>query len=174
MHAVTRHIRGKYPDLAIGDLTRRARVLAGHPARRLALLQKAGLVYDQNRIVIAKRFQGVVAHNIAQPIRIPISATQDRLLTPRANITGRFRAHPARHARFIAHQSVHILPRAAGHTLLTKQRTNSPLHIHKRRFTDRQRPPKRGSRHPCSSESWWPIDSESAKKTTVMLGPVLN
>src|SRR5580704_17072044 len=50
--AVARHIRGKHPDLANGDLTRRARVLAGHPARRLALLQKASLVYDENRIVI--------------------------------------------------------------------------------------------------------------------------
>jgi len=31
------------------------------------------------------------------------------------------------------------LPRAVGHTLLTKQRTNPPLHIHKRRFTYLQR-----------------------------------
>ncbi len=30
--------------LAVGDLARRSRVLASHPARRLALLEKAGLV----------------------------------------------------------------------------------------------------------------------------------
>src|SRR6201984_3823639 len=42
--AMPRHIGGKHSDLAIGDLARRASVLARDPARSLALFQKAGLI----------------------------------------------------------------------------------------------------------------------------------
>jgi hypothetical protein len=35
------------------------------PARGLALFQKAGLIDDQDRILIAKRFQCVLTHNVA-------------------------------------------------------------------------------------------------------------
>ncbi len=45
--AVTRHIGGKDADLAVGDLARRARVLACNTARNLALLQKTGLVDER-------------------------------------------------------------------------------------------------------------------------------
>jgi hypothetical protein len=50
--AVARHIGGEHPNLAIRDLARRARVLARNPARRLALLQEAGLVDDQHRFLV--------------------------------------------------------------------------------------------------------------------------
>lgn len=50
--AVARHIGSKHADLAIGDLARRARVLARHPARHLGLLQEAGLVDDQNGVFV--------------------------------------------------------------------------------------------------------------------------
>jgi hypothetical protein len=60
-----RHIGGEHSDLAIGDLARRAGVLTCDPARGLALFQKAGLIDDQDRVLIAKRFQCVLTHNVA-------------------------------------------------------------------------------------------------------------
>jgi hypothetical protein len=38
------------PDLAVGDLARRAGVLAGNPTGCLALLQKPRLVHDKHGI----------------------------------------------------------------------------------------------------------------------------
>ncbi len=69
--AVARHIGGKHADLAIGDLARRARVLAGNPARRLALLQEAGLINGKNRRLVSKHFQRVLAYDITQRIGVP-------------------------------------------------------------------------------------------------------
>ena len=51
--AIPRHIDGEHSDLAIGELARRAGVLARDPARGLALFQKAGLIDNQNRVLIA-------------------------------------------------------------------------------------------------------------------------
>jgi hypothetical protein len=56
--------------------------LPRHTARRLALLEKAGLVDDEDRIVICQMLDDIVAHDIAQGISIPIPATQDCLLPP--------------------------------------------------------------------------------------------
>ena len=162
--AVTRHIRAKYPDLAIGDLYPPSPCIGGPPRTSPcpASKSRSRLSPEPHR------------HRRAFPRR---SRAQYRAAYPHPNLcdprspadamgqyTGRFRAHPTRLARFIAHQRVQILPRAVGHTLLTKQRTNSLLHIHKRRFTDLQRPPKRGSCHPCSSDRWWPIQFRVGKK----------
>lgn len=60
-----RHIGGEHSNLAIGDLARRASVLACDPARGLALFQKACLIDDQNRVLVAQRFQCLVTHNVA-------------------------------------------------------------------------------------------------------------
>src|SRR5262249_45425456 len=49
---------------------------------RLALLQEAGLVDDQHRVLGGQRFQRVLAHDVAQPIRLPPPAAQDCLLPP--------------------------------------------------------------------------------------------
>src|SRR5680860_633791 len=49
---VARNVGSEDPDLTVGDLTCRTSVLPGHPARCLALLEKAGLVDHQHRIVI--------------------------------------------------------------------------------------------------------------------------
>ena len=54
--AVARHIGREHADLAIGDVARRAGILAGNAARRLALFQKAGLVKCENRLLIRSRF----------------------------------------------------------------------------------------------------------------------
>jgi len=99
--AVTRNVGGEHADLAIGDLARRACILARNAAGRLALFQKAGLVNDKNRVLVGERFQSTSAHDIAQRICVPLAAAQDRLLAPRAGIAGRLRAHPTRLARFV-------------------------------------------------------------------------
>ena len=52
--AVARHIGGEDADLAVGDLARRAGVLPRHAARRLALLEKAGLIDHQHRISVGQ------------------------------------------------------------------------------------------------------------------------
>src|SRR6516165_4527636 len=63
--AMPRHIASEYANLAIGDFACRASVLTCHPARRLTLLQKAGLIDHQNRVFIAKRFQCVLSYDVA-------------------------------------------------------------------------------------------------------------
>src|SRR4029079_1305513 len=97
---VPRDIGREYADLAVGDLARRAGVLPSHAAGGLALLQKTGLVNDQNGIIRRQVFERVVAHNVAQRIGIPATPPQDRLLPPGTGITGRLRPHPARLAPF--------------------------------------------------------------------------
>lgn len=47
-------------------------MLACDPARGLALFQKAGLIDDQNRALIAKRFQRVLTYNVAQRVGVPL------------------------------------------------------------------------------------------------------
>jgi hypothetical protein len=146
--AVARHIGGEHADLAIGDLARRTRVLARNPARRLALLQEAGLVDNQNRLLVGQGFQRVIAHNIAQRIGIPPAAAQDRLLTPRAGIARRLRPHPARLARLVTQQPVKKLSRRRGDPLLAEQITYPSLHIPQRRRPKLQRRLDRCVRHP--------------------------
>src|SRR3954453_18744479 len=93
---VPRDIGREHADLAVGDLARRTGVLPSHAARGLALLQKTGLVNDQNRVIRRQVFERILAHNIAQRLGIPAASPQDRLLPPGAGVTGRFGAHPAR------------------------------------------------------------------------------
>lgn len=73
-----RHIAGEHSDLAIGDLARRASVLACDPPRGLALFQKAGLIDDENHVLITKRFQRILTYNIAQRVGIPLPPAQAR------------------------------------------------------------------------------------------------
>src|SRR3954451_19413157 len=49
--AAPRDIGCEHPDLAVGDLARRAGVLPSHAAGGLALLQKTGLVNHQNGVI---------------------------------------------------------------------------------------------------------------------------
>ena len=86
---MTRYVGGKHPDLAVRDLASRAGVLATDAARGFALLEKAGLVDHQHRIGGAKRLDHIVAHDVAQPVRIPPPAAKDRLLPPRPRIARR-------------------------------------------------------------------------------------
>jgi hypothetical protein len=63
--AVTRHVGSENTDLAVGNLTRRTRVLPRHPARCLALLEKAGFIDHQHCILVCEMFGDIVAHQIA-------------------------------------------------------------------------------------------------------------
>src|ERR1700756_1269387 len=137
--AMPRHVGGEHSDLAIGDLARRASVLARDAARGLALFQKAGLIDDQNRVLITKRFQRVLTDNVAQRVGVPLPPAQDRLLAPGAWIAGCFRSHPTRLAWLVAQQSVEKLPHRGCNALLRKQPTDALLDLSQRRSPQRQR-----------------------------------
>src|SRR5450432_2074400 len=91
---VARNVGSEDPDLAVRDLACGASVFPRHSARRFALLEKAGLVDHEDRIVIRQMLDDIIAYDIAQGTRIPIHAAQDRLLTPWAGIASRLGAHP--------------------------------------------------------------------------------
>ncbi len=86
--AVPGHVGGKDPDLAVGDLAGRARVLARHAAGGLALLEKAGLVQNQHGILVGQALDHVVAHHIAERVGLPATAAEDRLLPPFSPLCG--------------------------------------------------------------------------------------
>ena len=89
---------------------------------------------------------------------------QYRLLTPWAEIPGRFRAHPAGLARFAPKQPIQEIPCRRRDPLLAEQRTKLRLHIPQRRRPKPKRRLNRCSDHPCSPESWGPMDSEPKTK----------
>ena len=125
--ALVRHIGGNDADLAVGDLARRARVLPAHPAGRLALLEKAGLVDHQHRVGGCQRLDGVVSHQIAQDVRVPVAAPQHRLLPPGTGIARGLRPHPARFAPLRAKQPVQEGLRRGSDTRRRKQRSETLL-----------------------------------------------
>src|SRR5450631_891617 len=88
---VARNVGREDSDLAVRDLARGTRVLTRHPARRLALLEKAGLVDHEDRVVIRQMFDDIIADDIAQSISVPITTPQNCLLPPRARIASRLR-----------------------------------------------------------------------------------
>jgi hypothetical protein len=83
---MTQYVGSEDADLTVRDLAYGTNVLPRHPAQRLALLEKASLVDHQDCIVIRQMLDDIIADDIAQAIRIPIPAPQDRLLPPRARI----------------------------------------------------------------------------------------
>jgi len=93
--AVRRGIGGKHADLAVGDLARRAGVLTRHTTGGLALLEEAGFIKHQHRVRIGQRLQGIIAHDVAQRIRLPTRTTKNGLLAPRSFVTCRFGPRPA-------------------------------------------------------------------------------
>src|SRR3977135_124176 len=102
---VARNVGSEDPDLAVRDLARGTSVLPRHSARRLALLEKAGLVDHEDRIVIRQMLDDIIAYDIAQSISIPIHATQDSLLPPWAGIASSFRARTTGLALLISEQT---------------------------------------------------------------------
>src|SRR5471030_1575498 len=166
---VARHVGGEDADLAVRDLARGTSVLPRHAARRLALLQKAGLVDHEDRIVIRQMLDDVIADDIAQAISIPIPATQDRLLTPRAGIASRLRAHPTGLALLISEQAFQEQTRIRCNSLLPEQRTYPLLDLPKRRRPQRKRLFYRRCPRPRSSNHGRPWIQNLVRKATVML-----
>jgi hypothetical protein len=162
--ALPRHIAGKNANLAVGDLPRRSGILPADTARGLALLQKAGLVDHQHRVIVGQRFERIITHDVAQIIGIPTATPQDRLLPPGTGIAGRFGPHPARLAPLLAKQTVQQLPRRRRNPLLREQRPEPRLHIPQRRRPKLQRRLDRCTTHTMTSESWWFMDSEPRRK----------
>jgi hypothetical protein len=59
--------------------------LSRHPTRGFALLQKAGLVDHQHRIVMPEMLDDIVTNEIAQRIRVPAVARRSSLSSPSIN-----------------------------------------------------------------------------------------
>src|ERR1700722_11584558 len=130
---VARNIGSEDSDLAVRDLTCGTSVLPRHSARRLALLEKAGLVDHKDCIVIRQMLDDIIAHDIAQAISIPIIATEDRLLPPRARIACGLGAHPTSFTLLISEQTLQKQACIRRNTLLPEQRTYPRLDLPKRR-----------------------------------------
>src|SRR5260370_18356011 len=79
---VARNVGSEDSDLTVRDLTRRTGVLPRHSAPCLALLEKAGLVDHEHRIVIRQVLNDIVPDDVAQGISVPIPTTQNCLLPP--------------------------------------------------------------------------------------------
>jgi hypothetical protein len=154
--AARRDIAGENADLAVGDLACRAGVLPGDAAGRFALFQEAGLVDDEHRVFVGQGLERIVAHDVAQRICVPASATQDRLLTPWTRIARRFSPHPTGLAPLLAEQAVEEMLRRPRHAVLREQRSHPTLNLTQRRRPQLQRRLDRSARHPHPShdESW--------------------
>jgi hypothetical protein len=107
--------------------------LPRHSARRLALLEKAGLVDHEDRIVIRQMLDDIIAYDVAQGISVPMPATEDCLLPPWAGIASRLRTHPTSLALLISEQTFQEQTCIRRNTLLREQRTYLLLDLSKRR-----------------------------------------
>jgi len=143
--------------------------LPRHSARRLALLEKAGLVDHEDRIVIRQMLDDIIADDIAQGIRIPIPATQDRLLPPWARIACGLSAHPTGLALLISKQTFQKQASILRNTLLPEQWTYPLLDLPKRRRPQRKRLFNRRCLRPRCSNHGCPWIQKASQKATVML-----
>jgi len=105
--AVMRYVCSKNTNLTIRNFTSRTSILPRNSACCLALLEKAGLIDHQHRILVRKMLSDVVAHQIAQRIGVPLITAQKRLLPPWPRIARRLRPHPSGFATLVAKQTVH-------------------------------------------------------------------
>lgn len=104
--AANGHIGGEHTDLAVRYLASRTCILTCNTARCLALLEKARLVDDQDRIICGEVFDNILSHDVAKSVRVPTPATQNGLLPPRAGITGRLSPHPTCLTPLVTQQAV--------------------------------------------------------------------
>src|SRR6266446_4790983 len=167
---VARNVGCENADLAVRDLACRTSVLPRHSARRFALLEKAGLVDHQDRVVVRQMLDDIIADDIAQGIRIPIPATQDRLLPPWARIARGLRAHPTGLALLVSKQTFQEQASILRNTLLPEQWTYPLLDFPKRRRPQRKRLFNRRCLRPRSPNHGCPWIQILPEKTTVMLG----
>src|SRR3984893_5223437 len=112
----------------------------------------------------------IIADDIAQAISIPIPATEDRLLPPRARIARCLCAHPTSFALLISEQTFQKKACIRRNTLLPEQRTYPRLDLPKRRRPQRKRLLNRRCPRPRSSNHGCPWIQKPSEKATVMLG----
>ena len=168
---VARNVGSKDPDLAVRDLARGARVLPPHTARGLALLEKAGLVDHEDRVIIRQMLDDIIADNIAQSVSIPVTATQNRLLPPGTRIPGCLCAHPTGLALLIAKQTFQKQACIRRNTILLEKRTYPLLDLPKRRSPERKRLFNRRNTRPRCSNHGCPWIQNPSENATVMLVP---
>src|SRR5438046_2011768 len=166
---VARNIGSEDSDLAVRDLARRTSVLPRHAARRLALVEKAGLIDHQHRVIVRQMIYDIVTHDIAQAIGIPIPATQDRLLPPWTRIACGLRAHPTGLALLVSEQTFQKQARILRDTFLPEQWTYPLLDLPKRRRPQRKRLFNRRCLRPRCSNHGCPWIQNCLRKATVML-----
>src|SRR3984893_15013567 len=171
---VARNVGREDADLAVRDLARRTSVLTRHAARRLALFEKAGLIDHEDRVIVRQILDDIVADDIAQGIRIPIPATQDRLLPPWARIACGLSAHPTGLALLISEQAFQKQASILHNTLLPEQWTYPLLDLPKRRRPQRKRLFNRRCLRPRCSNHGCPWIQKVSQKATVMLGLSVN
>src|ERR1700694_3597039 len=106
----------------------------------------------------------IIADDIAQTIRIPISATQDRLLPPGARIASCLRAHPTGFACLISEKTFQKQACIRRNTILIEQRTYPFLDLTKRRRPQRKLSLQSTLAASMIFESWLPMDSEICRK----------
>src|SRR3981189_828465 len=167
--AMTGNVGREDADLAVRNLACRTGVLPRHTARRVALLEKAGLVDDEDGIVICQMLDDIVAHDIAQGIGIPIPATKDSLLPPWTRIASCLRPHPAGLALLITEQTFQKQACVPRNPFLPEQWTYPLLKLLKRRSPQRKRLFNRRCLRPRSSNHGCPWIQKSSERATVML-----
>ena len=161
--AVPGHVGGKDPDLTVGDLAGRARVLPRHAAGGLALLEKAGLVEHQHGVLLGQALDHLVAPHIAERVGLPAPAAKDGLLPPfsppcglslRGIAFGDGPGSPAASARIQpvkaprgAEQAVQEQACRDRHPLWREQRPDPSLHLAQRTGPQLQRILDRNTRH---------------------------
>src|SRR5260370_22314238 len=146
--AVTRHVGSKNTDLTVRNFARRTSILPRYSARCLALLEKAGLIDHQHRVLVGKMLCSIVAHQVAQCIRIPPVTAQNRPLPPWPMIARRLRAHPSGFTTLDAKPPCHEQARVQSCALLRDQWTYPLLHLSPRRFPQLTRRLNRCYDHP--------------------------
>ena len=148
---VPRHVGREDADLAVGDPAGGTGVLPRDAAGGLALLEEAGLVDHQHGVRAGQRLQRVVAHHVAQAIRLPAAPAEGRLLPPRPGVARRLGAHPARLPPFGSEEAVEERRGRARHPLLQEQRPHPRLGLPQRRRPQFQRRLEGCTRHRAHS-----------------------
>jgi hypothetical protein len=148
--AVAGHVGREHADLAVGDLARRAGVLARDAAGGLALLEKSGFIDHQHRIRVGQRLQRVVAHDVAQRVRLPPAPAEDGLLPPRPRVARRLGPHPGGLAPLRPEQPIEEQAGRGRHALLGEQGADPRFGVPQRRRPQLQRRLDRCTAHPST------------------------
>src|SRR5207245_9112711 len=110
---LTTRVGEEHADLAVLDAPGRAAVLPLYPDRLRALLEKAGLIDDQHRVLLPELLHHVRPQLIAYLVGIPVGPGQQMLHPIRRRLTRELRELPAALALEGAQQSPHVRQRAA-------------------------------------------------------------